>query len=90
MRQGTAFISRRSAALPQPFEHVVIRYSLALRTRVLSYCAVESGGSLLRLKLGILTIPVVAVAQGPVSVVVLGIVTYEYCFVIRCSQMSSR
>ena len=32
---------------------------------------------------GILTIPVVAVAQGPVSVVVEVVVTYEYC----CNQM---
>ena len=37
-----------------------------------------------KIKLGILTIPVVAVAQGPVSVVVVVVVTYEYYLVIRC------
>lgn len=41
------------------------------------------GGSLLSTKLGLLTIPVVAVAQGPVSVVVVVVVTYEYCLLVR-------
>ena len=90
MRQGTASISRRSAALPQPFEHVVVRDSLVPRTRVLVLFCQKSCDFLARIKLGILTIPVVAVAQGPVSVVVLGTVTYEYCLVVRCSQMLSR
>ena len=36
---------------------------------------IEIDTSLLRIKLGLLTIPVVAVAQGPVSVVVVVVVT---------------
>lgn len=40
--------------------------------------------------MGLLTIPVVAVAQGPVSVVVLVVVTYEYCLVIRCNSNVKR
>ena len=46
--------------------------------------------SLSTTKLNILTIPVVAVAQGPVSVVVEVVVTYEYCLVIRCQSTAKR
>ena len=37
-------------------------------------------------ELRLLTMPVVAVAQGPVSVVVVVVVTYEYCLLIRCQS----
>ena len=47
---------------------------------------IESHMSLLRTKMGLLTMPVVAVAQGPVSVVVEVVVTYEYCLAIRCKS----